>query len=165
MHLSEELGEAMTELGRMEIICRARGEFDLAGELGKAFKITRGKLDDETKKIVNPGNRKQREAQLNSELEALEANLRGGDASLLLTKLIGERFKEEIADILSWLSAIIVKLEKHGDLAGLPGKFTKVIAGGLRVLQCPWCHEEACSDGCLVLHGVSGEIRETVSKF
>lgn len=166
MHLSEELGEAMTELTRLEIVFRASKTFDLKAELGSAFQITRYKLDRETDKIKDPANRQQRNAQLVESLNEMQLKLAEGDPWKIMSGLIGERFKEEVADILSWLSAIVVKLDPELEaLAAMPKKFLKVTEGGINVLQCPWCRSESCSDRCLVLHGVSGEIREIVSKF
>ena len=166
MHLSEELGEAMTELGRMEIVCHERSVFNLDAKLDLAFKIARDRLQADTAKITDPASSKQRKQEIEKELRDLELDLRKGNPWELMARLIGERFKEEIADVLSWVSAIVVKLDPDlVKLASVPRKFVKVTAGGVKVLACPWCREDSCTDGCLVLHGVSGEIREKVSKF
>ncbi len=167
MHLSEELGEAMTELSRMQIVCRGRTAFELTEEmLHVVFAIVRDRLKSETKRISDDTNRQQRREQLDSELQLVERKLKGGDPWNTMATLIGERFKEEVADIMSWLSAIIVKLDPDlREFERIRMKFVKETEGGVEVLQCPWCRQESCSDRCLVLHSLSGEIREAVSKF
>ena len=81
-------------------------------------------------------------------------------------ELVGEKFKEEVSDVFSWLAAVLVKLDpKHKRLKEAVSEFSSVGTGGVPVLQCPWCHKRKCSDRCLVKHGVSSEVVEKVSRF
>ena len=132
MHLSEELGEATTELGWMQMIWRAKRKNILLGKdkLRHAFEISGVKTREEMRKITDRRNRGIRKKQIQHELGTLKVQLKK-DPWNALQALIGERFKEEIADILSWLSAIIVKLDPKLEMLArtVPKKFIKTTVG------------------------------------
>lgn len=81
--------------------------------------------------------------------------------------IVAEKFKEEIADVFSWLVAIIINLDSS-DLKifrKFPKRFEEEGRGGVPFLACPWCHEAQCTNDCLIEHGVSQELTEQILKF
>ncbi len=166
MHLSEEIGEATIELSRMELRWRAeRAEFNVTEQVDQIFEIAKDKLGRETLLIADGGARERRSAEVRKELAHLR-RLVTADPWGVYGNLVGDKFKEEVADVFSWLAAIIVKLDPTLErFKTFPEQFKHQREGGVSFLGCPWCHKERCSNACLLAHGVSSEIREKISKF
>ena len=111
-------------------------------------------------------------------VDLLQGDATGGMAA----SYAAEKFKEEVADILSWLSAVIFQLlgkqSMDGDVVnalwgGRPGRSKGVLAileylitadGAVR-LQCPYCKKPVCSDRCLVVNALASEVYEKVARF
>lgn len=167
MHLSEEMGEATTELGRIELRWRAQDiGFDAKGDVDTILGIAVGRIESQTLKIKDGKEREEHRARIQPKLELLKARLKQ-DPWAVYGDLVAEKLKEEIADVFSWLAAIVVKLDPHLDrFKEFPERFVHTGTGGVRSLGCPWCHaEHHCSNNCLVIHGVSSEITESILKF
>ena len=166
MHLSEEIGEATTELSRMQLQWLAqRSHFRVASELPRIFAITRDKIDKEVRRINNGRTKATRKDELNSALMRLEKRTKTAPWKTF-ESLVSDKFKEEIADVFSWLAAIIVKLDPDLKVIGdFPKRFDHQEAGGVSFLGCPWCLQACCSDACLVTDSISSEMTENLSKF
>ena len=77
-----------------------------------------------------------------------------------------EKFKEEIADVFSWLVAIIGTLDDDlVEFRKLVDRYKIDKGAGIEALGCTWCIKENCSNDCLVTHSISSEITEKVSRF
>lgn len=169
MHLAEEMGEATIALSRMELafVCW-KGNFPLQPELEKIEEIVRNKIADLTKPMAQTEKERFKD-KANSELRNSIAELQSADSWRVLAGYTGDRLKEELCDVLSWLVALIYKLrsDKRDDvLESLKANTTRYIkqSEGTTTLQCPWC-TTPCSDGCLVRHAVASELGEKVLKF
>lgn len=168
MHASEELGEATIELSRLELYWRAtQKDFKLEKKLlDEVFKVSMENLRKHAKTIKITDVRKRRLQGLESDLRRLEEKFSTGNPWDIFASYVGERFKEEVADVLSWICAITIKFDENLErLNSLPGRYKKELQGGIEALQCPWCHETQCSDICLVTHDLSSEVTEKISKF
>jgi hypothetical protein len=166
MHLSEEIGEATAELSRIELRWRAeRAEFDIGNKVDKIFEIAKDKLENQSLLITDDDVRDRRLSDVRRDLAYWKRRL-SKDPWGVYGTLVGEKFKEEIADVFSWLAALIIKLDPAlGRFEEFPNRFTKQGEGGVPFLGCPWCRKDRCSDACLLTHGVSSEIVEKISKF
>jgi hypothetical protein len=167
MHLSEEMGEATIELGRIELRWRAEeGGFDIKPEVESILRIAAARIGEQIGKIDEGKERENHRARLQPKLDEIKSRLKK-DPWRLYGDLVADKFKEEVADVLSWLAAIVVKLDPHLDeFKKFPDRFVHTGIGGVRSLGCPWCHAvDRCSNSCLVVHGVSSEITESVLKF
>lgn len=165
MHLSEEFGEATIELSRIDLAWRGGKRFDVRLVVGEVFKAAGANIEKEVERITNPDEKEFRRRQLKDELDSLELSFNAGNPWDVFLSLVGERFKEEVSDVFSWLSAIIIKLAP--DYAPL-GKVRNTFVAwrrGSDVLKCPWCDAEECSDQCLVVHSVASEITEKIRKL
>jgi hypothetical protein len=166
MHLSEEVGEATIELSRLELRVRAPEDLNQANLLEKAFVTVRRKLDKQVEKIKTGDDAKRKkhtdiEKALAERQRSLQADLWG-----TYEEMVGEKLKEEIADVLSWFAAIIIKIDRGFVMfRDQPKRFDKKDIGDALFLGCPWCHQPTCGDECLVSHAISSEIFEYVSKF
>ncbi len=167
MHLSEEVGEATIELGRINLGWRAqRMGFNLQAELDETFKIAKRKLENETSRIKNKKIQSKRLAELNKDFAKLKEQV-AEHPWPTYERLVGDKFKEEVSDVFSWLAAIILKLDPSlRTLKGLPRAFLRPAGKGTEgQLGCPWCTEPKCQNKCLVRHALSSEMSEKVSKF
>lgn len=166
MHLYEEIGEATTELSRMNLQLRADKEkFDIQGALTKTFEIAKAKLEREAAKIADSAVRKERQEQIEKNLAHLTAQLKN-DPWREFGRLVGDKFKEEVSDVFSWLSAVIDKLDSNSKgLEALLKTLSIEGMGGVSVLACKYCRKPICDNTCLVTHGISAEITEKLSKF
>jgi hypothetical protein len=167
MHLSEELGEATIELSRLELrFLVPQVNLDLTKVMDGAFLTAKEKLIKQRLKITT-GDEAKRKKQVSHEaaIKVLEQRFQA-DLWGTYDSLVGEKLKEEIADVLSWLSAIIFKLDESlGKFTELPKRYQKEYMRDVWGLMCPWCFNPACDDHCLVSHAISSEIVENVSKF
>lgn len=166
MHLSEEIGEATTELSRMNLRWRAeQAGFDINGALAKTFEISAAKLGTETRKIMNQEVKQRRTSEIATEFATLRKKFEANPWPEY-GRLVGEKFKEEVSDVFSWLAAIIDRSDpKLACLNLLLETLSRFDMGAMRVLACKYCHQESCANTCLVTHGVSAEITEKLSKF
>lgn len=166
MHLSEEIGEATTELSRINLRWRAeKASFDINGALAKTFEISGAKLGGETELIKNEEVKQKRAAEIATELATLRKKFEANPWAAY-GQLVGEKFKEEVSDVFSWLAAIIDRLDPKLECVNkLLETLSRFDMGAMRVLACKYCHQESCANACLVTHGVSAEITEKLSKF
>ena len=169
MHLSEELGEATIELSRLELAWRGRTRFSVTSALDKVVEYATNKIDREVRRLhEGKTDRKQiksRKRALYAELNKEKAAFAKGDGWDEFRKRVSEKFKEEVSDVFSWLSAVLVKLDpQRVQLEKQRGRFV-FERGGVEYLKCAWCSSETCTDECLVTHGVSSEIIEKITKF
>lgn len=167
MHLSEELGEATIELSRLELFWRAKKQnYDIRKDLTDIINITQDKINKQIADIVDEEYRGKRSIQIKKELTIVKKKLYSTDPWTIYCDMVGEKLKEEIADVISWVAAVIAKLDEDiVQLKAYPNYYKKTISGDRKVLICPWCQEVNCSDKCLVTHGFSSEITEKVFKF
>lgn len=167
MHLSEEMGEATVELRRIELRRRAeKAGYDIVSQASDIIGITRARIENQTKKITKLEEQTKFRVKAEAQLKAFEAKL-GNKPWEFFGNIVAEKFKEEIADVFSWLVAIIISLDSK-DLKifkKFPKRFEREGKGGVLFLACPWCHEAQCSDDCLIAHGVSQELTEQILKF
>ena len=167
MHLSEEMGEATVELRRIELRRRAEeAGYDIVAQASDIIGITRDRIEKQTKKITRLEEQKKFRVDAEARLKDFEIKLQN-DPWAFFGNIVAEKFKEEIADVFSWLVAIVISLDSS-DLnifKKFPKRFEKEGKGGVRVLACPWCHEPQCSNDCLIAHGVSQELAEQILKF
>lgn len=167
MHLSEEIGEATVELRRIELRRRAEEMgFDIVSQASDVIRITRVSIEKQTEKIIKLEEKKKFRVKAEAQLNDFETRLRN-DPWVFFGNIVAEKFKEEIADIFSWLAAIIISLDSS-DLnifKKFPKRFEAEGKGGVRFLACPWCHEAKCTNDCLIMHGVSRELTEQILKF
>lgn len=167
MHLSEEMGEATVELRRIELRRRAeKASFDIASKASKIIGITRNRIEIQIKKITNIKEQEKFRVIAETQLKHFETKL-GYDPWAFFGNIVAEKFKEEIADVFSWLVAIIISLDSS-DLKifkKFPKRFEIKEMGSVRVLACPWCKKAQCTNDCLIVHGVSQELTEQILKF
>jgi hypothetical protein len=174
MHLYEEIGEATTELSRMNLQWRAiQAGFDISKALEQTFAIASAKLNAETKNIKNADVQKRRKEAIEKEMSELHKSF-SADAWGMFGYLVGEKFKEEVSDVFSWLSAVIDCLDgavprnlsrQFEIFEKLLNTLSRENMGGVQVLACKYCHQSPCTNTCLITHGVSAEITERLSKF
>lgn len=166
MHLSEEMGEATVELGRIELRRRAEEEnFDIAVKADEILTITKDDVWKRTEKITERDAREKFRSKAQTRLEDFERDLKG-NAWTFFGDIVAEKFKEEIADVLSWIVAIVVKIDRNYEIFGkFPDRFSQKGMGNVLHLGCPWCHAAQCSDDCLIKHDVSKELTEKIMKF
>jgi hypothetical protein len=174
MHLYEEIGEATTELSRINLRYRAvEAKFNIKGALDETFAISMRKMTDETKKIKDPAVQKERFNGVTGDISKLKKEFEA-DPWEMFGHLVGEKFKEEVSDVFSWLSAVIDRLDGVGQRMRSPefevfqkllGSLSKDVMGGGKELACKYCHKSPCTNDCLITHGVSAEITERLSKF
>jgi hypothetical protein len=164
MHLAEELGEATTELSRLELIYLAERE---GVEL--PVKRTRNQAKDNFAAKIDRIDKTDPQfaatkSRAEKKLQELYKELTPRPPWDVLYRIVGEQFKEEIADVFSWLSAVLCtltdndedKLGKH--LETLRERY--VPKSGEHILKCPYCHQKKCGDGCLVSHAAANELVE-----
>jgi len=169
MHLSEELGEATIELSRLELAWRGHRKFNVQQTLPTIVKYAQAKIDAEIKGLrhdnANDAAIQKRREVLQVGLKKEEDAFSKGDPWEVFRQRVSEKFKEEVADVFSWLSAVLVKLDPNRDV--LQEERTRFVwhKGTLEYLRCPWCGSGACTDECLVTHSVSSEITEKITKF
>lgn len=166
MHLVEEMGEATTELSRLELTFEAaKGTtgINIHNLWSNIEASVAGRLEDE--KIAA------------SELSATVTQLRASTDWMEPARLVAEKFKEELADVFSWLSAVVYQLLGDASLSAdvlakrlsegeKKGGYLHHVKGGQESeLQCPWCGKPQCSDGCLVMNAYASEVYESVAHF
>ena len=78
---------------------------------------------------------------------------------------VSDKFKEEVSDVFSCLSAVLIKLDPERDAIEKQRSRFVNESGGVEYLKCPWCGNRRCTDECLVTHGISSEIIEKITKF
>jgi len=168
MHLSEEVGEATIELGRLELSQLAlEMKFKVEGDaLRFAFATAETKVQSVIKSIKNEATRESKEAALGEALIVLKKEVQEKQENWdVYHRLVGAKLKEEIADTLGWLCGIIVQLDPNlTELEKVPDEF-KNKSGGVEYLCCVWCRHERCSNNCLVGHAISSEMVEHITKF
>lgn len=166
MHLSEELGEATIELSRINLQWMAQNRgIDLGSELELIFQIASKKVEKSALRIRRGETKRIWQEQMTLELGKIRDSFETA-AWETFGRLVRDKFKEEVSDVFSWLAAVIVKLDPERlKFRETPEKFSHEGVGGVWHLACPWCHQQACTDSCLLTHGVSSEITEKLSKF
>ncbi len=160
------MGEATVELRRIELRRRAEEEdFDVLLQVPEIVNITKQAIESQVIKIKKFREREKFRSEAETRLKAIEARLKECPWTFF-GNIVAEKFKEEIADVFSWLVAIVVKLDPNlSTFKKFPDRFVQEGRGGVRFLACPWCHKAQCSDDCLIAHGVSKELTEQILKF
>jgi hypothetical protein len=169
MHLAEELGEATIELSRLELAWMAstKEATDLKGLAEDIVADVKTLIDKECERIREPADERRIRKKAEGELRYLGRALRGKNPWDAFVVLVSEKFKEEMCDVFSWLSAIIAKLtlgKVEEELEAITKRYVKT-KGHRQVLKCPWCGDEDCSNECLVEHEVSEELTEKALKM
>ena len=167
MHLSEEVGEATTELSRIDLAWRAKSQgVPWVDSLEEAFRAAGRKLREAEKQLAGKKSADVRLAKMQASLDTIQSDLRKKPFETF-TEMVGPKFKEEIADIFSWLAAIITALDNdYSTFRKLPDKFAKVAdVGGGWLLGCPWCAQPECTNRCLLGHSIALEVGEKIGEF
>jgi len=171
MHLNEELGEATTELARIEFALQARNDrrLNLGRVLEKTEKQTREVLDKRIWRIEDKELKERIKREFTSQCDELFSKFKRAKPFVWRHTIqsIGLRFKDEIADIFSWLSAIINKLSGTNIEATLGTILDRYLykEGDLHYFKCAWCGKKQCEDYCLPSHEISEELVERIVKF
>jgi len=200
-HLSEELGEAAIELTRLQALCVLDPE-TLSDELDKIKKRVGRKIDTALRNISDYQRPEFQEdwyakrdrffatlGSISSNPESwlheewgLEqnafGNMKAKDLALRLyfAELVTKKFKEELADVASWLVAITYAIGPDGRATGHSLNGPQIVLSHLSVkyrtqrdqidyLACSWCGEEQCSNGCLIRNTMSDELVQEIIKF
>jgi len=165
MHLSEEMGEATIELGRLELSQLAsETKFEVRKALERAFITADTKVENVIESIANPATRANKKTTLDRALSRLKTKVEAKPWEVY-QGLVRDKLKEEIADTLGWLCGIIVKLDPElTELKKVPDEF-KNESGRASYLCCVWCRHEKCTNNCLVGHAISSEMVEDLTKF
>jgi NTP pyrophosphatase (non-canonical NTP hydrolase) len=191
MHLSEEVGEATTELTRLQLIWLAPlGIFDKE-RIEEIKKCVDAKIDSKLSKIPEFGEKiKNRLSDLhnnldylvsnNQEIKNMIKNLYGIDflinegtsdewVRLWFIVKISEKLKEELADIVSWIVAIACKLcervKKDQDGLTIINELIDIYVSTKTIRpkpRCKSCDKPQCSNNCLVEHSCSNELVEHI---
>ncbi len=133
MHLTEELGEATIELSRLELAWRGHARnFDIGGALAKVYRYTDNKIDKEIRRMEESKAPESAIAKRKTDLtnafaaEKSAFNRVGEKSSFgdIDQKSVfnrhawetfriqaADKFKEEVSDVFSWLSAVLLKLD------------------------------------------------------
>lgn len=171
MHLAEELGEATIELSRLELgWLGQKASFNLKDVLQEVQEQAGIKLEEETNRIKSNDHRSRIKTEAQNKLRTMVGKLNGQSPQDTFLWLASERLKEEIADVFSWLSAVIHRLtilsesQVLDELKKMTDRYIKS-KGHRKVLKCPWCGEEACTNNCLISHGITEELIERALKF
>lgn len=178
MHLSEEVGEATTELSRLELLflIRERGyELDSPERWSAIEKQGTAIVREKLRPIIDDNKRRTIEESTLREMTEVSRNLQENrDPLLAAAGLVAAKFKEEIADVFSWLSATIYQLYKlrNGKIIDeeaiwkLLGDHGYIETAKHQVrFTCPQCTEPECNDNCLVEHAVAAELYEKVAQL
>jgi hypothetical protein len=151
MHLTEELGEATTELSRLELayLARVKG-------LDLPMSLIEGQCSTKigAKKPQFPTAHAEK---IQTEIDAQIVGLKSERWDHIAT-LAARQFKEEIADVLSWLSAILMRLTAGKPEAALKECFEAY--RGNNGMQCCYCYMSKCSNNCLLSHAAANELVE-----
>ena len=169
MHLVEESGEATTELSRIDMFNRALSPSwrqvltDVASALPKHKELS----PSEARAAARAARRLMKE-----------------DAATSLADSATDKFKEEIADIMSWTSALLYQLmrkrhklakdtftadavrqeiQKQTGEESKKGYLTFVAKESSHLLFCPFCEEPQCADKCLLHNATASEIKDDVT--
>ncbi|MGZ6250328.1 MAG: hypothetical protein ACXWMC_11990 [Syntrophales bacterium] len=175
MHLSEEVGEATTELSRLQLLFLIEDlKYDIsAQERWQAIeKQTRAIIDEKLESIQSEKTKKKVTEQTVTEMQKVLKSIRSdGDVVAGIAGLVAEKFKEEIADVFSWLCATIYQLN---DGTVPDAKSVMDLLKGYEYIKrvkhqvtfnCPQCGQSKCDDNCLVENAVAAEIYEKVAQL
>lgn len=174
MHLTEELGEATIELSRLQLVCNMMA-FPVGRELDDLWRSIEEQANESLDRSVENLPKPRQDELLDAakkttraEVKALRSAVDTKDA---MAKPIAAKFKEEVSDVFSWLTAVLFQLQ--GPSIADPKTLRKLLvdekylvkeAGGY-VFHCPWCFDRECADKCLVGHAVSREVYEKAAAF
>lgn len=167
MHIYEELGEATTELGRLEFALQGlQQKFKLKSAMRDVRNHILSAVDDATRNITDAAMKTRLELEIKRKVGFELAQFKKQNW-LYFIKLVSLRFKEEVADVFSWLIAITNNLEKEikiDKLSKLAEGYTEEIAR-TQTLVCDWCKQRNCRKHCLPGHEIYEEILEKVLKL
>jgi len=169
MHLAEELGEATYELSRLELAWLGRDRIDPGNYIADIREESENWIDEEIERIEHTADRKAFRKRAMRDLRKLIKQLRVGKSWNVFTDIVSERFKEEIADVFSWLTAVLSRLSDDDEqlrhnLDVITKRYVKK-KGHRKIFRCPVCDDVGCTNACLITHGVSEELVEKVLKF
>jgi len=164
MHLTEELGEATIELSRLQVL----REYELSGQsvegpilekmMNEAHARVHATLGSDSKKA---------QERADANLTRISTAISGDQPFSVLYGMIGEKLKEELADVASWFAAVVYNLESRSyedAVSEMVKRYVDKTGSGYR-FRCAWCHNEHCSDDCLVTNNFAGEVVEHALKF
>lgn len=169
MHLTEELGEATYELSRLELAWLGTNRIDPRNHLNDILDEAENWINEEIARIEDSADQAAFRRRAKHDIRKLINQLKVGKPFNVFIDIVSERFKEEIADIFSWLTAVISKLSNddntvRDNLDHITKRYVKR-KGHRKVFRCPVCDELGCTNLCLITHGVSEELVEKVLKF
>lgn len=168
MHLAEELGEATVELSRLEFAWLGeRQKFNVTRHIRVIKEEAEIKIRKDIVRIKSRVGRQKMKSRAQTELDEILPKLRGEGAWDAYVGLVSERFKEEIADVFSWLAGVILKLSNgkyKRKLRQITDRYIEA-SGHRKLLKCPWCGKGKCKNSCLISHGITEELIEKALKF
>lgn len=195
MHLSEEMGEAITQLSRLELVVLLGTDNIIDNYINRIRKDTYHNLNQKVKKIKDSTIKRETRNSWNREYRSYfeELNNLKEDSKdwleswglekpntefreelvcrLFFAELISDKLKEELADILSWIAALsytlssVMKKSDFTVLDALKENYSTEGRGRHEVSCCSWCKRMRCKIDCLVGHDLSAEIVEAVIKM
>jgi hypothetical protein len=178
MHLTEEVGEATIELSRLELLYLTRNsksksdiKYSLRSIRGKAERL----IDNDIGRISKETRSEVRDKILNDTRKELDETLKviknSTDELFEIGALISEKFKEEVADVFSWLVAVMTHLN-GGNVVGVELLLSYLQDNGYveerhkgKAFKCPECGKDQCRDRCLVEHAFAAELHEKAARL
>lgn len=174
MHLSEEVGEATTELTRLELLflMKDKGYKLNKKRLGAIESQTKAIMEEKLTSIEKEETKDKVRKETITTMEKALGELRHNKSSMqYLSTMVADKFKEEIADIFSWLSAVIYQLSDGAVLDNkalvkllIDNKYIKFPKHQLR-FTCPQCEDTECENDCLVENAIAAEMYEKVARL
>ena len=196
MHLNEEVGEATIELTKLELIWLSPSDTFNKGTVEDIIGWSEAEIEKKTQNIRGEGASnskakiKKQQNDLYTHLRDLVADKKSSSIRKKLADLFGnnfnkingkpedwlrfwfiykisEKFKEELADIASWIVAISCKLceIKNNDQEGkeVITQLLKIYthdSPGHTKLRCRACNNSKCTNSCLVVNSCGKELVE-----
>lgn len=166
LHFTEELGEATTELSRLELIHNIRciKEYTLPKEeIINELQIKKDRIEREIN--TNDKTRDKSIEKIEKLYSDIVKNINNDNDFSYYATLIGLQLKEEISDVFSWLVAVMYMLNGFKNditsvLKNMVGLYNQ--ASGKEEILCPYCHQLECSDRCLVSHAIAKELQNQI---
>ncbi len=178
MHLSEEVGEVTAQLVRVQLLHRVHSSPSLLGKSKTAWAPIKQEADGRLNRILNRVDDNDemkpilQQEKTRTLADAIEVARKSTNPAKYVALLAGEKLKEEIADVFSWLSAVIIQLSKGQALNAKylqdlleNEEYLHSVHDGQLELKCKWCGKRQCTDRCLINHGIAAELYENAAKF
>jgi hypothetical protein len=176
MHLSEEVGEVTGQLVRVQLLHEVSNEPRLLAKSSRVWTPIRkeaiGRLTRVLERVTDDTKADLEREKLASLMTAVKDARNSQDPAKHVAQMAGEKLKEEIADVFSWLSAVVYQLSKGQALSAKylqdlleKEEYLHSVQEGQLELKCKWCGKRTCSNRCLLNHGVAAELYENAAKF